>query len=693
MAKRNHKMPYYGPQNVPGQIARGNVDLANRPKVRNADGSVSTVMSFSVGADDGAVLLPQVLPNGTMPSIEEALKFGKKSRQNLGFFDSNDSADAYAEALHNEQAKQYPSEQNAGSFYSPKNVGRPGSLGLLEALKMAQDRYAAEQAGKPPAAPFNLQQTLQGADKAIQQGVFGAVDAIGSEGKRLIDGKFGFDALSQALPQLAQSGPQNLAEALATTRQGGAQWTNQDLQAQRDRDNLGMAAGGALDASLLVPGLGVVPKGAYKAAGKTIAGAVDNMMPAEIARDVERVYSVPTKFGDVELNVFPRGKSAEVTWDWAGGVPREAIDAAPVSAGREAMRAVKGSLARDAKATKQPAYTFSGTSDAHTRLYNSMLDDPNLPFKPMKDAGSDTLGMQRKMLGGPVEVPDWAKGLKPQIDDGAAPDFMGDPELWRKYDSRAVDRPPEATTLGMGFPFSGKDGEKPLLSALMDAMRGKGANDRKLTDVISNLGENPDAANFGATNAAKGLNTFGERPKIGPITAPAVNDAPPWLGNPNMYNPNTAGGPTAFEAALQAQQTPKPSLEVLQGGRNPLDQFTPPTTLDDIFTGGAPRGPRELSGGTEYPAGLDSSFMNDPRFNGAGVQDPVPYDPAKGFGGLDARFASDKNAKTLSEALAKARKGEPIDPDTLALLLSYGAASGMGSALWAQQAHQQQPGM
>lgn len=157
MAKRNHKMPYYGPQNVPGQIARGNVDLANRPKVRNADGSVSTVMSFSVGADDGAVLLPQVLPNGTMPSIEEALKFGKKSRQNLGFFDSNDSADAYAEALHNEQAKQYPSEQNAGSFYSPKNVGRPGSLGLLEALKMAQDRYAAEQAGKPPAAPFNLQ--------------------------------------------------------------------------------------------------------------------------------------------------------------------------------------------------------------------------------------------------------------------------------------------------------------------------------------------------------------------------------------------------------------------------------------------------------------------------------------------------------------------------------------------------------
>lgn len=88
--------------------------------------------------------------------------------------------------------------------------------------------------------------------------------------------------------------------------------------------------------------------------------------------------------------------------------------------------------------------------------------------------------------------------------------------------------------------------------------------------------------------------------------------------------------------------------------RNPLDQFTPPTSIDDIFTGGAPRGPRELSGGPTNPAGLDGSAFN--------LNTPeVPYDPARGFGGLDAKFAADKNAKTLSEALAKRAKPPGYD--------------------------------
>jgi hypothetical protein len=137
---------------------------------------------------------------------------------------------------------------------------------------------------------------------------------------------------------------------------------------------------------------------------------------------------------------------------------------------------------------------------------------------------------------------------------------------------------------------------------------------------------------------------------------------------------------------------------------SPLDQFTPPTSIDDIFTGGAPRGARELSGGVEYPAGLNSSFMNDPRFNGAGVQDPVPYTEGQGFGGLDARMAQAKNKQTLSDALAKAKGGDkpptllgmgggaPADSDLLKLLMAYGAFGGMSAGALATIDGQKQQG-
>ena len=136
---------------------------------------------------------------------------------------------------------------------------------------------------------------------------------------------------------------------------------------------------------------------------------------------------------------------------------------------------------------------------------------------------------------------------------------------------------------------------------------------------------------------------------------------------------------------------------------SPLDQFTPPKSLDDIFTGGSPRGAREITGGAENPAGMESSFFNDPRFNGP--QEAVPYDPAKGFQGLDAKFAADKNAKTLSEALAKARKGDDstlgmgraaVDSDLIKLLMAYGAFGGMSAGALATldaQKNAQKPGM
>lgn len=91
-----------------GQYGRGNIDLHNRQPAYNPDGSISTVESFSFWDDNVGkeVLLPSVL-NGKHVSQNEAIDEYYRTGQHLGMFDTWQEADAYAEMLHEEQAKMY----------------------------------------------------------------------------------------------------------------------------------------------------------------------------------------------------------------------------------------------------------------------------------------------------------------------------------------------------------------------------------------------------------------------------------------------------------------------------------------------------------------------------------------------------------------------------------------------------------
>jgi len=115
----------------------GNIDLNNRPIVKNADGTYSTVKSASFNIDGKEVLLPTIGPNGERWTNDQAVQNYFKTGKNLGIFDNVESANKAAIEIHNQQAKIYDKksenmtmEQMATKAYLEGNYKR--SLNLFK---------------------------------------------------------------------------------------------------------------------------------------------------------------------------------------------------------------------------------------------------------------------------------------------------------------------------------------------------------------------------------------------------------------------------------------------------------------------------------------------------------------------------------------------------------------------------------
>lgn len=98
----------------------GNLDPYNRKVLKNADGSVSTTSSMSIGTDQGETLIPTVVDGVRLPK-QDAIKHFNKTGEHLGVFDTPEHADAYAQSLHNEQARRMGLGES-GSHVDPSKV-------------------------------------------------------------------------------------------------------------------------------------------------------------------------------------------------------------------------------------------------------------------------------------------------------------------------------------------------------------------------------------------------------------------------------------------------------------------------------------------------------------------------------------------------------------------------------------------
>jgi len=103
---------YVLPGSNPGLLIKGNIDINNRPNVKNPKGGVSTVYTTSFSTEingrNAEVLIPTVIQGKILSPRQAWIYYFVRRKKFLGVFDSIAHANMYAIKLHRQQATLVP---------------------------------------------------------------------------------------------------------------------------------------------------------------------------------------------------------------------------------------------------------------------------------------------------------------------------------------------------------------------------------------------------------------------------------------------------------------------------------------------------------------------------------------------------------------------------------------------------------
>ncbi|EOI3540697.1 lytic transglycosylase domain-containing protein [Cronobacter sakazakii] len=322
-----------------GLLEKGNIDIHNRPVVKNPDGSISTVRSMSTKIDGREVLIPTVSDDGRIMSDDEAIDNFMRTGKHLGMFDNPDDATAYAESLHNQQADEYlpnqnPPQNQPANTDAQQPIQQQGGIMSDLGYGLAETGRGLLQAGINVAnIPAELTDAVTSAAAwagnklGIGDGTYQPAPRVTTQG---LEQDFGLQPgaltpqtsegriFAEALPYLTPVGIERAATAAPTLAgriaEGGSRLLAENamgsLAANSDKND---ASALATDLGLGV-GLGAAANGVVRAAGAGYRALTGSMAPeaAQAIRFAEQ-NNVPLTTTDV---IPPRsgvGRAAQTT--------------------------------------------------------------------------------------------------------------------------------------------------------------------------------------------------------------------------------------------------------------------------------------------------------------------------------------------------------------------------------------------